>query len=61
LYQQARERIIMSRIASKNTPEQYRERMELRRSGAAGKHADRRDRRVRTRSASKARSLREFA
>lgn len=48
-------------MASKNHPDQLRARLELRRSGAAGKHADRRDRRVRTRSASKARSLREFA
>jgi hypothetical protein len=46
-------------MASKNTAEQLRQRQELRRSGAAGKHADRRDRRVRTRGAAQARALRE--
>jgi hypothetical protein len=41
------------------TPEQLRARNELRRSGAAGTHRDRRDRRVRTRQAQKARALRD--
>ena len=40
-------------------PEQVRRMQELRRSGAAGKHADRRTRRVRTRGASKARAIRD--
>lgn len=48
-------------MASKNHPDQLRARLELRRSGAAGSHKDRRDRRVRTRSAAKARAMRDFA
>lgn len=44
---------------TKNSPDQLRERLELRRSGAAGKHADRRTRRTRTRAAAKARALRD--
>lgn len=48
-------------MSTKNHPEQLRQRQELRRSGAAGKHADRRDRRVRTRQASKARAMRDAA
>jgi hypothetical protein len=45
--------------ATRNTKEQLRQRLDLRRSGAAGKHADRRNRRARTRAASKARTLRD--
>lgn len=48
-------------MASKNTAEQLRQRLELRRGGAAGSHADRRTRRVRTRQAAKSRAMREFA
>jgi hypothetical protein len=42
------------------TPEALRATQERRRSGAAGKHADRRDKRVRTRSAAKRRALKEW-
>lgn len=48
-------------MASKNHPEQLRQRNELKRSGAAGSHKDRRDRRARTRQADEARHMREFA
>lgn len=41
------------------TAEQLRARQELRRSGAAGKHADKRSRRARTRNAAKTRALRD--
>jgi hypothetical protein len=37
-----------------------RQRQELRRSGAAGSHRDRRDRRARTRAASRDRAVREY-
>lgn len=43
------------------TDEQLRAVQELRRSGAAGKHRDKRDKRARTRGASKARAMRDFA
>lgn len=45
----------------RNTPEQLRQRLDLRRSGAAGSHADRRDRRNRTRAAATARAIKEHA
>lgn len=41
------------------SPEQLRARQERRRSSAAGKHADKRTRRQRTRAAAKDRALRE--
>ena len=41
--------------------EQVRAMQELRRSGAAGKHADKRNKRVRTRGAATARAVREWA
>jgi len=41
--------------------EQVRAMQELRRSGAAGKHADKRSKRVRTRGAATARAVREWA
>jgi len=40
-------------------PVQVRARLELRRSGAAGKHADRRTRRLRDRSSQKRRAISE--
>jgi hypothetical protein len=42
-----------------HSPEQVRAMQELRRSGAAGKHADKRSKRARTRGAAKARAIRE--
>jgi hypothetical protein len=47
--------------SSQMHPEQVRRMQELRRSGAAGKHADKRGKRVRTRGAAKARALKEQA
>lgn len=44
----------------KDSPERIRARQERKRSGAAGKHQDRRTKRARTRAASKARALREY-
>jgi len=41
-------------------PEQVRRMQELRRSGAAGRHADRRAKRARTRGAAKRRALRDW-
>jgi hypothetical protein len=51
----------MTTKSTKNTPEQLRQRLDLRRSGAAGSHADRRDRRNRTRAAATARAIKEHA
>jgi len=48
-------------IVPRMTDEQVRQVQELRRSGAAGKHADKRSKRARTRGAAKARALREQA
>lgn len=42
------------------TAEEVRRMQELRRSGAAGKHKDKRTKRSRTRSAAKAHALREW-
>jgi hypothetical protein len=47
-------------VITRMHPEQVRAMQELRRSGAAGKHADRRSKRVRTRGAAKARAMREW-
>jgi hypothetical protein len=44
-----------------NTPDQLRARLELRRSGAAGKHADKRGKRARTRQAQFARAAKDFS
>lgn len=41
------------------TPEQLRARNELKRSGASGRHQDRRDRRTRTRQTQKARAFQD--
>lgn len=41
-------------------PEAVRRLQELRRSGAAGKHADRRSKRTRTRGAARARALKDW-
>jgi hypothetical protein len=49
----------ISTSTGRDTPEMLRKRMELRRSGASGRHVDRRQRRVRTRQAAKARALKE--
>lgn len=43
------------------TAEQVRRTEDLRRSGAAGKHGDRRTKRNRTRGAQKTRALKEYA
>ena len=51
----------MTRMSTKNSAEQLRQRLELRRSGGAGRHADKRDRRLRTRQASKARDFKEWS
>lgn len=50
----------MNRDAHKAPAAKVRQRQELRRSGAAGKHANRADRRTRTRSAQRARALAEY-
>lgn len=46
---------------SHKTAEQVRRTENLRRSGAAGKHGDRRTKRLKTRGAQKARAMKEYA
>jgi len=48
-------------MAKRELDAQTRLMLGKRSSGAAGKHRDKRDKRVRTRGAAKARALREFA
>ena len=47
-------------VVPRMTSEELRRLQELRRSGAAGKHADRRTKRTRTRGAAKARALKDW-
>ena len=47
-------------VVPRMTGEELRRLQELRRSGAAGKHADKRARRARTRGASQARALKDW-
>lgn len=53
-------REVSTPIIPRMSPEAVRATQERRRSGAAGKHADKRDKRVRTRSAQRARALKEW-
>jgi hypothetical protein len=47
-------------VITRMHPDALRVLQERRRSGAAGKHADKRTKRTRTRAAAKARALKEF-
>jgi len=47
-------------IIPAHTAEEVRRMQELRRSGAAGKHADKRSKRARTRGAANARALKDW-
>jgi hypothetical protein len=47
-------------LVPRMTPEQVQATQELRRSGAAGKHADRRTKRTRTRAAQRRQSLKDW-
>lgn len=55
-----RARIAASRFSYGANPARAQAMVEKRRSNAAGKHADKRTKRVRTRSAAKARAMKEW-
>lgn len=50
----------MSKTATRELPADVRARLDLRSSGAAGKHGDRRTRRLRTRDSQKRAALRDW-